>query len=130
MSPENAHHSRASIAAGTTMVNQLIHDVFSNTISASALLRTEKSYADSLAVTMPLLAACKSVSGDNYRNGCTTGTGKTTNTAMSHISTDIIPPIRFLLTGHRNFFRLLKLPCLPVVTNRRRYKESLLVKEP
>ncbi|WP_187262439.1 glycoside hydrolase family 95 protein [Pontibacter beigongshangensis] len=48
MSPENAHQSGVSIAAGTTMDNQLVFDVFSNVIHAAAALGTDLAFADSL----------------------------------------------------------------------------------
>ncbi|MGB3800308.1 MAG: glycoside hydrolase family 95 protein [Lewinella sp.] len=56
MSPENAHHDGVSIAAGTTMDNQLVHDVFANVIQASAALGTDAAFADSLVQLMPRLA--------------------------------------------------------------------------
>ncbi len=48
MSPENAHQSKVSLAAGTTMDNQLLFDVFSNVIQASEVLGVDRAYADSL----------------------------------------------------------------------------------
>jgi alpha-L-fucosidase 2 len=48
MSPENAHHGEVSITAGTTMDNQLVHDVFSNVIEASRVLNVEKDFADTI----------------------------------------------------------------------------------
>lgn len=48
MSPENSHRSGVSIAAGTTMDNQLIYDVFSNLIAAAEVLDRDAAYADSL----------------------------------------------------------------------------------
>lgn len=48
MSPENKHQSGVSIAAGTTMDNQLVFDVFSNAIKAAALLGTDQAFADTL----------------------------------------------------------------------------------
>ncbi len=48
MSPENAHQSGVSIAAGTTMDNQIVFDVFSNAIRAAEILGTDKAFADSL----------------------------------------------------------------------------------
>ncbi len=56
MSPENAHHPNTSIAAGTTMDNQLVFDVMNNVINASALLNIEPEFADSLKALMPHLA--------------------------------------------------------------------------
>jgi len=41
MSPENAHHGDVSIAAGTTMDNQLVTDVFSNFIRAARVLEKD-----------------------------------------------------------------------------------------
>jgi len=55
MSPENAHHPSTSIAAGTTMDNQLVLDVFQNVIQASEVLETDQIYADSLRGLLPLL---------------------------------------------------------------------------
>ena len=50
MSPENApkEHQGASIDAGTTMSNQIVFDVFSNTIRAAKLLHKDKSFIDTL----------------------------------------------------------------------------------
>lgn len=56
MSPENSHHSQTSIAAGTTMDNQLLYDVFHNVIAASRILGIDKAYADSLQTLIPKLA--------------------------------------------------------------------------
>lgn len=56
MSPENAHHAKTTITAGTTMDNQLVFDVFSNVIDASAVLGIDRTYADSLAALIPRLA--------------------------------------------------------------------------
>ncbi|MTI40226.1 glycoside hydrolase family 95 protein [Fulvivirga lutimaris] len=56
MSPENPHHPNTSISAGTTMDNQLVHDVFNNVIDASDILGLDKVYADSLRTLLPKLA--------------------------------------------------------------------------
>lgn len=48
MSPENSHQSGVSIAAGTTMDNQLVFDVFSNTVKVTEILGTDKAFADTL----------------------------------------------------------------------------------
>ncbi|MEZ4686426.1 MAG: glycoside hydrolase family 95 protein, partial [Bacteroidia bacterium] len=56
MSPENAHHPKTSIAAGTTMDNQLVFDVFSNVISASEVLEKDQLLADSLRNLLTQLA--------------------------------------------------------------------------
>ena len=50
MSPENAHHHHPdiSIAAGTTMDNQLVNDVFSNFIDASSVLQKDRTLSDSV----------------------------------------------------------------------------------
>jgi len=56
MSPENSHHSKTTIAGGTSMDNQLVYDVFSNVIEASEILGVDVEYADSLRVLIPQLA--------------------------------------------------------------------------
>ncbi|MEO6317121.1 MAG: glycoside hydrolase family 95 protein [Chitinophagaceae bacterium] len=50
MSPENAPkaHQGSSLDAGVTMTNQIMFDVFSNTINAAALLNKDKPFADTL----------------------------------------------------------------------------------
>ncbi|MFT3738113.1 MAG: glycoside hydrolase N-terminal domain-containing protein [Breznakibacter sp.] len=48
MSPENRHPKGTSMAAGTTMDNQLVFDVFSNLIDASSILDTDKAFADTV----------------------------------------------------------------------------------
>ncbi|MEA5128477.1 MAG: glycoside hydrolase family 95 protein [Proteiniphilum sp.] len=48
MSPENAHASGVSIAAGTTMDNQLVFDVFSNLLEASTILDKDEALADTV----------------------------------------------------------------------------------
>jgi alpha-L-fucosidase 2 len=48
MSPENHHQNDISIAAGTTMDNQLVFDVFSNFIEASTLLKQDAALRDSV----------------------------------------------------------------------------------
>ncbi|PPK84544.1 alpha-L-fucosidase 2 [Neolewinella xylanilytica] len=56
MSPENAHHEGVSIAAGTTMDNQLIFDVYQNAVAAAELLGRDAAYADTLRAMLPRLA--------------------------------------------------------------------------
>lgn len=56
MSPEHSHSPSTSIAAGTTMDNQLVFDVMNNVISASSLLEFDTEFADSLADLLPRLA--------------------------------------------------------------------------
>lgn len=56
MSPENSHHSKTTIAGGTSMDNQLVYDVFSNVIEASEILGVDAEYADSLRALIPQLA--------------------------------------------------------------------------
>ncbi|WP_224994828.1 glycoside hydrolase N-terminal domain-containing protein [Cesiribacter sp. SM1] len=46
MSPENSHQSGVSIAAGTTMDNQLVFDVFTNFIRAAQALRADQPMVD------------------------------------------------------------------------------------
>ncbi len=50
ISPENspADHKKYSIAAGTTMDNQLVFDLFTKTIKAAEILKLDKSFADEL----------------------------------------------------------------------------------
>jgi alpha-L-fucosidase 2 len=48
MSPENKYVDGVGVAAGTTMDNQLVFDVFSNAITASAVLGTDRSFADTV----------------------------------------------------------------------------------
>jgi alpha-L-fucosidase 2 len=48
MSPENEHHPGISIAAGTTMDNQLVFDVFSNFLKAARQLKTDKELIDTI----------------------------------------------------------------------------------
>lgn len=48
MSPENEHHAGVSTAAGTTMDNQLVFDVFHNFIDASTLLGRDNMLADTI----------------------------------------------------------------------------------
>jgi len=50
MSPENAPkaHQGSSLDAGVTMTNQIIFDVFSNTVRAAAILNKDRHFADSL----------------------------------------------------------------------------------
>ncbi len=52
MSPENAPkaHQGSSMDAGTTMTNQIIHDVFSTTIRAAAILNQDVSFSDTLRI--------------------------------------------------------------------------------
>jgi alpha-L-fucosidase 2 len=48
MSPENSYQSGVSIAAGTTMDNQLVFDVFSNAIKAAKIFDTDVAFTDTL----------------------------------------------------------------------------------
>lgn len=50
LSPENTHMSGVTIAAGTTMDNQLVFDVFSNLLDASALLEKDELFADTVRI--------------------------------------------------------------------------------
>jgi alpha-L-fucosidase 2 len=57
-SPENAHSGsgkKATIAAGTTMDNQLVSDLFTNVITASKLLNTDREFCDTLAMKLAKL---------------------------------------------------------------------------
>src|SRR3989339_987766 len=59
MSPENAPYMIRKqwkvIAAGTTLDNQLVFDLFSKTIKAASILNSDKSFADSLQVALSKL---------------------------------------------------------------------------
>lgn len=55
MSPENTYESGVGVSAGTTMDNQLVFDTFNNIISASKILETDTSFADSVAVALKRL---------------------------------------------------------------------------
>ena len=50
LSPENQHPHKATTAAGVTMDNELVHDLFSHVIDASVILndKNSKSFTDSL----------------------------------------------------------------------------------
>jgi alpha-L-fucosidase 2 len=48
MSPENEHHKGVSLAAGTTMDNQLVFDVFSNFLKASDQLGQDNELRDTI----------------------------------------------------------------------------------
>ncbi|MBN2213489.1 MAG: glycoside hydrolase family 95 protein [Bacteroidales bacterium] len=48
LSPENSYQDGVSIAAGTTMDNQLLFDLFSNVIQTAEILKTDPELADSL----------------------------------------------------------------------------------
>jgi alpha-L-fucosidase 2 len=50
MSPENSYlkQDRVSITAGATMDNQIVFELFSNTIRASEILKTDTRFADTL----------------------------------------------------------------------------------
>jgi alpha-L-fucosidase 2 len=57
-SPENTYveGKRISIAAGTTMDNQLVFDLFAKTIEVAGLIGTDASFADSLKIAKSRLA--------------------------------------------------------------------------
>lgn len=55
MSPENEHHPGVSIAAGTTMDNQLVFDVFSNFLKASERVGHDKQLRDTIAAKLAKL---------------------------------------------------------------------------
>jgi alpha-L-fucosidase 2 len=48
MSPEHAHENKVTIAAGTTMDNQLVFDVMNNAIHAAKLLHTDSLLVDTM----------------------------------------------------------------------------------
>ncbi len=49
MSPENSHHGNTTIAAGTTMDNQLVFDVFNNYLKTAKILDKQNAFADTVA---------------------------------------------------------------------------------
>lgn len=49
MSPENTHPGGVSLAAGTTIDNQLVNDVFSNIIRAANILNRDQAFIDTVA---------------------------------------------------------------------------------
>ncbi len=55
MSPENRHPAGTSLAAGTTMDNQLVFDVFSNFIQAAKILGKDAAFADSVQAKLKAL---------------------------------------------------------------------------
>ena len=57
ISPENAPsvHPRVSIAAGTTMDNQLLFDLFTKTIKAAEILKTDKPFVEEIEVALKRL---------------------------------------------------------------------------
>ncbi|MDN3594442.1 glycoside hydrolase family 95 protein [Zunongwangia endophytica] len=55
-SPENGHPGGSSLAAGTTMGNQIVNDVFLNVIEASSILQKDTKLADTLKNIIPKLA--------------------------------------------------------------------------
>ena len=57
VSPENAPgaHPRSSIAAGTTMDNQLLFDLFTRTITAAEILETDKALVNKIYATLKRL---------------------------------------------------------------------------
>jgi len=55
MSPENSHHNGVSMAAGNTMDNQLVFDVFSNLITASKTLGKDTAFADTVKMKLDRL---------------------------------------------------------------------------
>ena len=58
MSPENAPaaHEGSSLDAGVTMSNQIIFDVFTNTINAAKILNKDEAFADTLKQKRSMLA--------------------------------------------------------------------------
>ena len=56
ISPEHSFMKGATVCAGATMDNQLLFDLFSNTIHAAAILGEDKAFSDTLEVTRAKLA--------------------------------------------------------------------------
>jgi alpha-L-fucosidase 2 len=55
MSPENRHPGGTSLAAGCTMDNQLVFDVFSNAIRAAEILKTDADFVEVVRQKLDLL---------------------------------------------------------------------------
>jgi len=55
ISPENGHHPNASICAGPTMDNQILHDLFGSVAEASRLLNTDSEFRERLSTARKLL---------------------------------------------------------------------------
>ena len=58
MSPENKYMDGVGITYGTTMDNQLVFDVFSNTINASKALNIDAEFADSVETRITSYNVC------------------------------------------------------------------------
>lgn len=56
VSPENSFMKGVTVGAGTTMDNQLVFDLFSNTMRAAAILGKDASFSDTLKITRARLA--------------------------------------------------------------------------
>ena len=52
LSPENSHPGGATIAAGVTMDNELVRDLFSHVIAASSILKDKNTLTDSLKIKL------------------------------------------------------------------------------
>jgi alpha-L-fucosidase 2 len=56
LSPENSYMKGATVCAGTTMDNQLVFDLFSNTIQTAAILGQDEAFSDTLKTIRARLA--------------------------------------------------------------------------
>lgn len=56
LSPENSYMKGATVCAGTTMDNQLLFDLFSNTIQTAAILGLDEDFSDTLKTICARLA--------------------------------------------------------------------------
>ncbi len=56
ISPEHSFMKGATVCAGATMDNQLLFDLFSNTMHAAAILGEDKAFSDTLRITRAKLA--------------------------------------------------------------------------
>lgn len=107
LSPENVHagsNHKATIAAGVTMDNELVSDLFHEVIASAGILNTDKDLAShykQLLTQMPPMQIGHW--GQSYRIGWKTGMIPQTLTAMFRIFTDYIQAIRYHLIVRPNF---------------------------
>ena len=85
------------------MDNQLVFDVLTHTIQAAGILGTDAEFVRELEEKLADLPPMQVGRLDNCRNGCRTGTGWTTITAIFLISTDFSRVIRSLLSAIRSY---------------------------
>ncbi len=108
ISPENTPAKagiRHAVVAGATMDNQMVFDLFSNTIEAARTLGRDAALADELRTARSRLAPMQvGEAGDSCRSGWRIGTIPKIATVMCPICGDSIPDARFRLIGPRRLF--------------------------